>query len=102
MKLTVLPESQAWFQEELGVTAGDAVRFYGKYGGSTNVHTGFSTGMEVTKPENPIVTIEENGITYFVEKMDDWFFNGYDLIVDFDPHLKEPCYIYQESVANKE
>lgn len=38
--------------------------------------------------------IKENldGIIYFIEEIDDWFFKGYDLIVDYDEKNDELCY----------
>ena len=38
---------------------------------------------------------KKNGITYFVETGDEWFFQGHDLDVVFDEKLKEPSYSYR-------
>ncbi|EQC78140.1 hypothetical protein HSIEG1_339 [Enterococcus sp. HSIEG1] len=42
-------------QKELSVDQGSGVRFFGKIYGKTQIHDGFSVGMSVDKPENPIV-----------------------------------------------
>lgn len=96
MKIKVLDDAHKWFQTELELGAGSYVHFFGKYGGKTNVHDGFSTGMRVERPEEPLAVFEKEGITYFVEHADDWFFSGYDLTVGYDEHKKEPIYFFQE------
>jgi conserved hypothetical protein len=44
------------------------------------------------------VSVVENGITYFVETGDEWFFHGHNLEVGFDEKLKEPSYSYTKIV----
>ena len=51
--------------------------------------------VEVDSPNNPFVSVEKNGITYFVEIGDEWFFQGHDLDIVFDEKLKEPSYSYR-------
>lgn len=97
MKISISDKGQAWFKNELDLASGDGIRFFGKYGGSTNVHVGFTTGMMIGQPSNQ--TLGEtviDGITYFTDESDDWFFHGYDLEVDFDEKLNEPTYKYIE------
>lgn len=97
MKITVSPKAQKWFTEELELAAGDNVRFFGKYGGSTNAHAGFTTGMEVAEPHSRLLgSVVEGEINYFAEESDDWFFHGYDLSVDYDEKKDEPTYFYEE------
>ncbi|WP_314066894.1 hypothetical protein [uncultured Vagococcus sp.] len=97
MKITVSPKAQKWFTEELELETGDNVRFFGKYGGATNVHAGFTTGMEVTEPHRELLgSVAEGGINYFAEESDDWFFHGHDLLVDYDEKKDEPTYFYTE------
>ena len=89
MKLTIDEKSQAWFEEEMGVSKERGVRFLGK------VYGGFSLAVEVDTPNNPFVSVEKNGIIYFVETGDEWFFQGHDLDIVFDEKLKEPSYSYR-------
>lgn len=96
MKITVSEQAQNWFIEELNLTSGSGIRFFGKYGGSTNVHSGFTTGMDIAQPSEDILgKTTEQEIIYFAETLDDWFFHGYDLEVGFDEKLGEPFYYYQ-------
>ncbi|MGY3749164.1 HesB/YadR/YfhF family protein [Vagococcus acidifermentans] len=95
-ELTVTARAQKWFADEMGLEAGDGVRFFGKYGGSTNAHVGFSTGVAIAQPENPSVVVTEAGISYFFEEADDWFFGPYLLTVDVAEGQEEPTYLYTQ------
>ncbi|AVK62419.1 iron-sulfur cluster biosynthesis protein [Lactobacillus sp. CBA3605] len=96
MKITVTDEASHWFQTEMGVVAGNGVRFYGKTYGKTAVHHGFSIGLaRDDEPHRPIALVEKDGVNYYVNDRDDWFFKGYDLTVDFDAENDGPKYDYQ-------
>mgnify|MGYP000219245993 FL=1 len=55
--------------------------------------------MSVEAPDEPMIKENLDGITYFIEETDDWFFKGYDLIVDYDEKNDEPRYQFE---ANQE
>lgn len=99
MKLTITSEAQRWFQEEVEGSLEKGIRFYGKIYGNTAVHNGFSVGMAVDTPENPLVEKTVGGIVYFIEETDDWFFNGYDLCVDYDGSKEEPSYVFTQNIT---
>ncbi|EOH96892.1 hypothetical protein UAY_02624 [Enterococcus moraviensis ATCC BAA-383] len=99
MKLTITPRAQQWFKDEVGVTSDSGIRFYGKIYGKTDVHEGFSIAMSVEAPDQPLVKEVIDGVTYFIEETDDWFFKGYDLSVDYDDEKDEPKYKF---IENKE
>ena len=92
MELTISPKAQAWFQNEIILNSGQGIRFFGKVYGSTPVHEGFSVGMSVDTPNRPLVKTQEKGIVYFIEEDDQWFFDGYNLVVNYDEKLDEPNY----------
>ncbi|AXG38650.1 iron-sulfur cluster biosynthesis protein [Enterococcus gilvus] len=92
MKLTITPKAQEWFKKELKLADGQGIKFYGKVYGKTQVHDGFSVGMSVDTPESPLIEENVNGMMFFVEEADEWFFKGYDLVVNFDEKLDEPEY----------
>lgn len=92
MKLTITPKAQEWFKRELELAEGQGIKFYGKVYGKTQVHDGFSVGMSVDIPESPLIEENANGMMFFVEEADEWFFKGYDLVVDYDAELDEPKY----------
>ncbi|HJF19286.1 MAG TPA: iron-sulfur cluster biosynthesis protein [Enterococcus columbae] len=92
MELTISKQAQQWFDREITLNENQGIRFYGKVYGSTPIHEGFSVGLSVDTPQQPIVeTIVDNRL-YFIEETDQWFFANHDLIVDYDEKLDEPCY----------
>lgn len=97
MKITISEKAQKWFESELGITEGKGVRFLGKVYGDTQVHEGFSVAIDVDKPTDPMGITEVNGIPYFAESGDEWFFSGYDLEVGFDEKHGEPEYFFHET-----
>lgn len=96
MKLTITPEAQEWFKKELELAEGQGIKFYGKVYGKTQVHDGFSVGMSVDIPENPLIEEDVNGMIFFVEEADEWFFKGYNLVIDYDQELDEPKYEFTQ------
>lgn len=92
MKLTITPKAQEWFKREIELSDGQGIKFYGKVYGKTQVHDGFSVGMSVDTPETPLIEENTNGMMFFVEEADEWFFKGYVLVVDYDEKLEEPKY----------
>lgn len=97
MKLEITDEALKWFKEVVEVDEGDSVKFFAQYGGSSPVQSGFSIGFSIH--ETPIksgVSTEKNGITFFVEEADLWYFDGHNLIVEYDEDSKEITYQYPE------
>lgn len=97
MKLKVTPRAQKWFEKEIDVETGMGIRFYGKVYGKTEVHDGFSVGLSVEVPDKPLVETTVDGKLYFVEETDDWFFKGYDLVVDYNEKMDEPNYLFEKN-----
>ena len=94
MKIEITERAKKWFVDEVGVSSGDAVRFFGKYGGSSPIQSGFSLGIDLTEPQTPLGKSELDGVTYFVEEADEWYFRGHNLKVDYNEQVDEPSYEY--------
>jgi len=94
MNITLTDEALQWFKNEMEVETGDTIRFYARYGGSSPFHEGFSLGMTREEPLEMGVHTEADGITYYIEQKDLWFFNDYNLHVDVDAQLYELKYDY--------
>lgn len=95
MKIVITDQALNWFYDEMDIQTGETIRFYARYGGSNPFHEGFSLGMSKDDPLNPSVVSKQSGITFFIEKDDEWFFNGHDLIVDYDEIVDELKYEYK-------
>ncbi|WP_291759831.1 HesB/YadR/YfhF family protein [Lysinibacillus sp. UBA5990] len=95
MKIALTNEALQWFKHEMEVEPGDTIRFYARYGGSSPFHEGFSLGMT---REEPIAIGAEaviDGVTYYIDEKDLWFFNDHNLHVDVDASLDELQYKYR-------
>lgn len=88
MKLNVTEDAAKWYKKELDLNDGDSVKFFGKVYGVN----GFSIALAVMEPSRPLAQSEVNGITFYVEKSDSWFFEDVDLNITLDKDLNEPHY----------
>ncbi len=89
MKIVINDDAAKWYEDNLNLQVGDAVRFYGKVYGSTS---GFSLAVTKQEPSRPDTSVDVNGVTYYIEAGDAWFFEEQDLVITLDPERKEPKY----------
>ena len=83
-----------WYKEELDLEKGDHVRFFVRYGGCSNVQKGFSLGILKDLPMNIGTSTEVEGITFFIEESDLWYFDNHDLSVTYSDQAEEPVFDY--------
>ena len=95
MNITITEAAIDWFKRTVSRPR-KRRSLFGKIYGKTQIHDGFSVGMSVDKPENPIVQKTVSDML-FIEEADEWFFKGYDLQVDYDEKLDEPKYSFTEN-----
>ncbi|MBM7663113.1 uncharacterized protein YneR [Bacillus mesophilus] len=94
MKLTIDDQSVSWYKHELNLNNGDYIRFYVRYGGHGTVLSGFSLGVSKDEPEDIGISATSNGITFFVEERDLWYFDGHHLDVKYNEKYLEPEFLY--------
>ncbi len=97
LNMFISDEARKWFEEELMLEQGDSLRFFVKYGGCSSVQQGFSLGIHKEAPKDPTLSVEINGITYFIEHVDAWYLDDHDLYVNYDHDLEEPAYEYKKT-----
>ena len=98
MNIIITNEAFQWFKKEMEVKNGDYIRFYARYGGSSPFHEGFSLGMNREIPHEIGVETKVEGIHFYIEKADEWFFNEHDLYVTVNNQLDELAYEYKQAV----
>ncbi|SFA89117.1 MULTISPECIES: HesB/YadR/YfhF family protein [unclassified Bacillus (in: firmicutes)] len=96
MNIIVSNEAANWYQNEIGLKEGDFVRFFVRYGGCSTVQKGFSLGVEKEAPIGLGAQTVVDGITYYIEEKDLWYFDGHDLEVNFNNKFEEPEFNYQK------
>jgi uncharacterized protein YneR len=89
MNLTLSKEAISWFKEEVGLTKGDHLKFYAKIYGSSPVQESYSLGFAKDYPIDIIASMEVDGIVFFIEQSDLWYFNGHDLHVEYNEKIDE-------------
>jgi uncharacterized protein YneR len=82
MKINVTDEALQFFKDEMEVEAGQTVRLFAKYGGSTDLTHGFSVGVITEDIDNAAVETKADGIRFVVAEQDEWLFQGQDVNVE--------------------
>ncbi|SFE96969.1 HesB/YadR/YfhF family protein [Alteribacillus iranensis] len=98
MEIQISPSAIQWFINEINLQPGDTVKFFAKYGGSSPIQSGFSLGFSTN--DTPIrigSRLKKEGILFFVEESDLWYFNGYHLYVDYNEDMEELTFSYPSS-----
>ncbi|SDL70849.1 HesB/YadR/YfhF family protein [Sediminibacillus halophilus] len=93
MDLQISESATQWYIEELDLDKNEQVRFFVRYGGVGGHQPGFSLGVTREDPENPTADSTVNGIHFFIEEDDSWYFDGADLQVEMDS--EEPKFLYK-------
>ncbi|WP_445487168.1 HesB/YadR/YfhF family protein [Niallia sp. 03133] len=96
MKIFISDKAASWYKDEMLLKDGDYVRFFARYGGCSTVQQGFSLGISNEEPINIGVSTNKNGIQYYIEEKDLWYFDGNDLYAEFNADANEPEYQYTE------
>lgn len=94
MKLVISQTALNWFKEEMDAEPSSSIKFFARYGGSNPFHEGYSIGVTFDEPIEEAVTFDVDGIHFFIERDDLWFFNDHDLHVDVNTDLEELIYDY--------
>lgn len=95
MKINISEQALRWFKEEVGLSDGGKIKFYSQIYGCSPVQENYSLAFTVdNEPLDMEVSTEIDGITFYVEGSDVWFFNGHDLHVDYNEKEDELEYRY--------
>ncbi|MBT2697870.1 HesB/YadR/YfhF family protein [Bacillus sp. ISL-40] len=98
MEIVISKTALKWFKDEVELKTGDKVKFYPKVYGNSPVQEGFSLGFTVdNEPIDMITKFESEGMWFYVEERDLWFFNGHDLQVNYNEKTDELEYSYTKS-----
>ncbi|ADP32365.1 MULTISPECIES: HesB/YadR/YfhF family protein [Bacillus] len=95
MNMEIQKDALNWYKDELELENGDQVRFFVRYGGCSSVQKGFSLGVSKDEPQDIGISTEVEGITFFIEESDIWYFDNHDLLVSYSEASEEPVFEYQ-------
>ncbi|SDB82512.1 Uncharacterized protein YneR [Pelagirhabdus alkalitolerans] len=84
MEITFTQPAIKWFKNEMDLEEGDYLRFFVRYGGHSSIQPGFSLGISMQdEPYEPLAKREIDGIIFFIEKKDQWYFKNNRLHVKY-------------------
>ncbi|HFK1549111.1 MULTISPECIES: HesB/YadR/YfhF family protein [Bacillus cereus group] len=95
MKIEISERALHWFKEEVGFEKGYKVRFYIQIYGTSPIQEGFALAFTIDDDSrDAAVHTVSDGITFFIEESDLWFFNGHNLYVEYNEANDELEYKY--------
>jgi len=95
MKIHISDQALEWFKRDVRLVSGDKVRFYTKIYGTSPIREGYALGFTVdTDATSAAYEVVRDGITFFINESDMWFFDEYELSVVYDEKLDEVTYEY--------
>lgn len=95
--MTITDKAFTWFKDELNLEAGDNVQFFVRYGGFGQFQSGFSLGIAEKAPDEPAVSTDKEGVTFYVETKDEWYFDGKSFQVNYSDDKGEITYDHEEN-----
>ncbi|MEN1969971.1 hypothetical protein WMZ97_18075 [Lentibacillus sp. N15] len=93
MNLHVTKEAAEWYKQEFDINQSAHLRYYVRYGFGGHI-PGFSLGVRIDNPNEIHASSLVDGITFFIETADAWYFEAVDLRVQWNKQKQEPEFIY--------
>jgi len=93
--LQISKEAAQWYITELELNEDSYLRFFVRYGFGGHI-PGFSIGVRKDTPTDIFSSVQVEGITFFIESKDAWYFDNNDLRVSFNSKMQEPVFEYVE------
>ncbi|MDR7001731.1 hypothetical protein [Neobacillus niacini] len=96
MFITIDEKATAWFTKEFEMNKPFNIRMFPQYAGFGEKNKGYSLAFSAEMPANMGYSKEINGITFFVEGNDVWFFEDTQTLLSVDDRLDELQVTYRE------
>lgn len=94
MEISISEDAANWYKSEYGIVKAD-LRFFVRYGGMGGNIPGFSLGVSLEPPDSMHTSTVVNGIRFFIEEIDAWYFEGKDLKITYNEKTNEPQFAFQ-------
>lgn len=95
MEIEVSEKALHWFKEEVGLEKGNKVRFFTQIYGTSPIREGYGLAFTIDDDSREsIVQTTADGITFYINESDEWFFDGHNLHVEYDDAKDEVEYKY--------
>jgi uncharacterized protein YneR len=85
MIISIDEKAFSWFNKEFELSKPFSIRMFPQYAGFGEKHKGYSLAFSAEAPTSAGFTNEMDGITFFVEDNDIWFFDETKTYLSIDP-----------------
>ncbi|GAE30911.1 HesB/YadR/YfhF family protein [Alkalihalobacillus hemicellulosilyticus] len=98
MNIEVTKPAIQWFKDEFDINSEEHsfIRIFARYGGCGSLQSGFSLGISKESPEKVGEKTEVEGITFYIEEEDLWYFDGHHLKVKYSRKNEEIEFVYEQ------
>ncbi|NHM31805.1 HesB/YadR/YfhF family protein [Neobacillus terrae] len=95
MLISIDEKALVWFTDEFGINRPFYIRMFPQYAGFGEKHKGYSLAFSAEVPANACFIHEQNGITFYIEGSDTWFFEDTNTSLSYDERIKELLVKYE-------
>lgn len=99
MLISIDERAAKWFTEEFEYNSPFSIRLFPQYAGFGEKHKGYSLAFSAEMPTNASFSKELNGITFYVEGNDLWFFESTETYLSVDDLHHELQISFKEEVT---
>ncbi|TRM12492.1 hypothetical protein FH966_12740 [Lentibacillus cibarius] len=93
MELHVTDQAAKWYKEEFDAEKNDYFRLFVRYGFGGRI-PGFSLGIGRDTPYSEYASTNAEGINFYIEEKDAWYFDEHNLTIQMNEQGLEPEFIY--------
>lgn len=93
INIQITTEAVNWYKTELEMKNNTHIRYFVRYGDGGNI-PGFSLGIRFEQPIDLHTSTEKEGIVFFVESKDLWYFEDKNLDITLNKEMMEPRLSY--------
>ncbi|MEH7417724.1 hypothetical protein V7266_20855 [Neobacillus drentensis] len=97
MFISIDEKAALWFTKEFEMKEPISIRLYPQYAGFGEKNKGYSLAFSAEQSSDACYTQVLNGITFYVEGNDIWFFENTETYLTFDELLKEIQIYYKDT-----
>ncbi|MEH7443941.1 hypothetical protein V7201_16630 [Bacillus sp. JJ1122] len=96
MTISIDQNAYKWFEREFDTPKPFYIRLYPQYAGFGDKNKGYSLAFARETPSIPAQQQEIDGITFFVESNDTWFFEETNVEIKYSDTEQEIFALYKE------
>lgn len=100
MFISIDEKAFSWFTNEFELKKPFSIRLFPQYAGFGQKHKGYSLAFSAESPTNAEFSKEIDGITFYVEGNDLWFFDDAETCISLDDNKELQVSFKEATVLN--